>query len=189
MTMRVTDLVKIIIDQKKDIKIAVDMTVGKGNDSKYILETTGVERLYGFDIQKEAEDAAKKLIGEDERFVFHLESHEKIDNYIKEGLDLVVYNLGYLPGGDKEITTNYKSTIKSLEKTLGLMNPDGLIIITIYPGHPAGKLESERIEKFLNNLDSKKYAVMKLAYQNRPNNPPYVMVVKTFTKVSVLPSI
>ena len=179
MGMRVTDLVKIIIDQKKDIKIAADMTVGKGNDSKHILDATGVERLYGFDIQKEAEDAAKKLIGEDQRFIFRLESHEKADQYIKEGLDLAVYNLGYLPGGDKEVTTTYKSTIKSLEKTLRLMKPNGLIIITIYPGHPQGKIESERIEKFLKSLDTKKYAVIKLAYQNRPKNPPYVMVVKT----------
>ena len=178
MGMRFTDLVKIIIDQKKCAKIAADMTVGKGNDSKYILDNTSVERLYGFDIQKEAEKAARNLIGKDERFIFHLESHEKVDKYIKEGLDLAVFNLGYLPGGDKEITTNYKSTIKSLEKTLGLMDPDGLIIITIYPGHPAGKIESEKIEKFLASLDTKKYAVMKLAYQNRPNNPPYIMVVQ-----------
>lgn len=178
MGMRITDLVKIIIDQKKDAKIAADMTVGKGNDSKYILKNTEVEKLYGFDIQKEAANAAKNLIGEDDRFIFHLQSHEKVDEYIKEGLDLVVFNLGYLPGGDKKITTDYKSTIKSLEKTLELMNPDGLIILTIYPGHPAGKIESEIIEEYLAKIDPKKYAVMKLAYQNRPNNPPYIMVVQ-----------
>lgn len=178
MGMRVTDLVKIIIDTKKDIKIAADMTVGKGNDSKYILENTGVEWLYGFDIQKESEEAAKNLIGQDSRFIFHLESHETVDDYIKEGLDLVVYNLGYLPGGNKEITTKYESTIKSLEKTLKLMRENGLIILTIYPGHPAGKVESEKIEKYLAKIDPKKYAVMKLAYQNRPNNPPYVMLIK-----------
>ncbi len=156
MGMRVTDLLKIIIDTKKDAKIAADMTVGKGNDSKYILENTGVERLYGFDIQKEAEVESKKLIGEDPRFIFHLKSHDQVDQYINEGLDLVVYNLGYLPGGDKEITTKYKTTIKSLEKILTLMNPSGLIIITIYPGHPAGKIESEELEKFLTQIDSKK---------------------------------
>lgn len=178
MGIRLTDLVKIIIDTKKDIKIAADMTVGKGNDSKYILENTGVERLYGFDIQKESQEAARDLIGEDNRFIFHLESHEQVDEYIKEGLDLVVYNLGYLPGGDKEITTSHKSTIKSLEKTLKLMRENGLIILTIYPGHPAGKVESEELEKYLDKLDSKKYAVMKLSYQNRPNNPPYIMVIK-----------
>lgn len=182
MGMRVTDLVKIIIDQKKDAKIAADMTVGRGNDSKYILDKTEVEKLYGFDIQKEAELEARKLIGKDSRFIFHLQSHEKVDEYIKEGLDLVVFNLGYLPGGNKEITTNYKSTIKSLEKTLGLMNPDGLIILTIYPGHPAGKIESEKIEEYLAKIDPKKYAVMKLAYQNRPNNPPYIMVIENTKK-------
>lgn len=178
MGMRVTDLVKIIIDQKKDAKIAVDMTVGKGNDSKYILKNTKVERLYGFDIQKEAEIESKNLIGKDPRFIFHLASHDKIDKYIKESLDLAIYNLGYLPGGNKEITTQYQSTIKSLEKTLDLLNKEGMIILTIYPGHPAGKVESEELEKFLAKIDPKKYAIMKLSYQNRPKNPPYIIVIQ-----------
>ena len=175
---RLTDLVKIIIDQKKDIKVAADMTVGAGNDSLYILENTKVEILYGFDIQKEAEIKAKKLIGEDLRFIFNLASHDQIDEYVKENLDLAIYNLGYLPGGNKEITTKYQSTIKSLEKTLDLLNKDGIVILTIYPGHPAGKVESEELEKFLAKIDPKKYAVMKLSYQNRPKNPPYIIVIQ-----------
>ena len=178
MGMRVTDLVKIIIDRKKDIKVAADMTVGAGNDSLYILENTKVERLYGFDIQKEAEEKAKKLIGEDLRFIFNLASHDQIENYVKENLDLAIYNLGYLPGGNKEITTQYQSTIKSLEKTLSLLNKEGIVILTIYPGHPAGKVESEELEKFLAKIDPKKYAVMKLSYQNRPKNPPYIIVIQ-----------
>lgn len=175
---RLTDLVKIIIDQKKDIIVAADMTVGAGNDSLYILENTKVERLYGFDIQKEAEIKAKKLIGEDLRFIFNLASHDQIENYVKENLDLAIYNLGYLPGGNKEITTKYQSTIKSLEKTLDLLNKEGMIILTIYPGHPAGKIESEELEKFLAKIDPKKYAIMKLSYQNRPKNPPYIIVIE-----------
>lgn len=175
---RLTDLVKIIIDRKKDIKVAADMTVGAGNDSLYILENTKVERLYGFDIQKEAEIKAKKLIGEDLRFIFNLASHDQIENYVKENLDLAIYNLGYLPGGNKEITTKYQTTIKSLEKTLDLLNKDGIVILTIYPGHPAGKVESEELEKFLAKIDPKKYAVMKLSYQNRPKNPPYIIVIQ-----------
>ena len=175
---RLTDLVKIIIDQKKDIIVAADMTVGAGNDSLYILENTKVERLYGFDIQKEAEIKAKKLIGEELRFIFNLASHDQIENYVKENLDLAIYNLGYLPGGNKEITTKYQSTIKSLEKTLDLLNKEGMIILTIYPGHPAGKVESEELEKFLAKIDPKKYSVMKLSYQNRPKNPPYIIVIQ-----------
>lgn len=175
---RVVDLVKIIIDSKKEIKVAADMTVGGGNDSKYILENTSVERLYGFDIQKEAREKALSLIGNDERFIFNLRSHAEVDKYIKEGLDLIVYNLGYLPGGDKTITTSYKTTIASLEKTLGLLNKDGIIILTIYPGHPAGKVESEKLEAYLQGLDQKKYGLIKIAYPTRPNNPPYIMVIE-----------
>lgn len=175
---RLTDLVKIIIDQKKDAKIAADMTVGKGNDSKYILKNTQIEKLYGFDIQKEAEIESKNLIGKDPRFIFHLASHDKIDKYIKEGLDLAIYNLGYLPGGNKEITTKYQSTIKSLEKTLDLLNKDGIVILTIYPGHPAGKIESEKIEAYLRKIDQKKYEIIKITYPTRPKNPPYIIVIQ-----------
>lgn len=178
MGMRVTDLVKIIIDQKKDAKIAADMTVDKGNDSKYILKNTKVERLYGFDIQKEAEIESKNLIGKDPRFIFHLASHDKIDEYIKEGLDLAIYNLGYLPGGNKEITTKYQTTLESLEKTLDLLNKEGMIILTIYPGHPAGKIESEKIEAYLKDLDQKKYEIIKITYPTRPKNPPYIIVIE-----------
>lgn len=175
---RVTDLVKIIIGSKKEIKVAADLTVGTGKDSKYILENTEVERLYGFDIQKEAEKEAKKLIGDDQRFIFHLDNHANIEKYIKEGLDLAIYNLGYLPGGNKEITTKYESTIKSLEKILDFLNKNGIAIITIYPGHPAGKEESEKIEKYLAGIDQKKYGLIKIAYPTRPNNPPYIIVVE-----------
>lgn len=175
---RVTDLVKIIISSKKDIKVGVDMTVGAGNDSKYILENTGVKKLYGFDIQKDAKKRALELIGEDLRFNFILDSHANIDKYIKEGIDLAIYNLGYLPGGDKEITTEHESTIESLEKTLKLLNKDGMVVLTIYPGQPAGKIESEKIENYLKSLDQRKYEVIKIAYPNRPNNPPYIITIQ-----------
>lgn len=178
MSKRITDLVKIIIASKKDIKIAVDMTVGAGNDSKYILENTQVTRLYGFDIQKEAEIKAKNLIGFDPRFIFNLASHADIEKYVKEGLDLAIYNLGYLPKGNKEITTTYQTTIQSLDKTLPILNKEGIIILTIYPGHPAGKIESEKIEKYLEKLDQKKYTTIKISHPTRPHNPPYIIVIE-----------
>lgn len=52
------------------------------------------------------------------------------------------------------------------------------MVLTIYPGHPAGKIESEEIENHLKSLDQRKYGVIKIAYPNRPNNPPYIIVVE-----------
>ncbi|MCW6679544.1 class I SAM-dependent methyltransferase [Anaerococcus sp. NML200574] len=178
MAKRIVDLVKDLILDKKDIKKAIDMTAGTGKDSKFILENTQVENLTAFDIQKQAEEETRALIGEDKRFTFILASHEKIDKYIKDPVDLIIYNLGYLPGADKNITTKAETTLKSLEKALKLIKKDGRIILTIYPGHPAGRKESQSLESYLESLDNKTYSILKITYTNRPNNPPYILVIE-----------
>lgn len=174
--MQVTDIGKLFI--KNDIEYAVDMTAGRGHDSLYILENTKVKKLYAFDIQKESKRSCLDLIGSNPSFNFILASHENIDSYIKEDLDLIVYNLGYLPGADKRVATNYKSTIKSLEKSLEKLKIKGRIIITVYPGHPEGRIESDKLKAYLDTIDPKRYPVLKIDYQNRPNNPPFVYVIE-----------
>lgn len=174
---RPTDLAKFIIGQSKDVKIAVDMTAGNGNDSKFILENLKPETLYAFDIQKEAMDNTLDLLGDTQNFKFILDSHENIEKYIQDKVDLVVYNLGYLPRGDKNITTHWESTVKSLEKVMELLSEDGKIIMTIYPGHLEGKKESDELANFFENLDPKEFTVLTLKYKNKPNNPPYVCVI------------
>ena len=90
----------------KDVKIAVDMTVGNGFDSKNILEILKPEKLYCFDIQQEALDNSKKLLKQYSNFELILENHKNFDKFVKENIDFAMYNLGYLPKGDKNITTN-----------------------------------------------------------------------------------
>lgn len=174
---KATDLAKELMLREKDINIAVDMTAGNGHDSKFILDELNPEILYAFDIQEDAKTSTLNLIGGKENFHFILDSHANIDQYIKEEIDLAVYNLGYLPKGDKTITTKWNSTIESLSKTLDLLSAKGKIIITIYPGHDEGKKEADYLEKYLENLDQRKYTVLKMVYMNKINNPPYVVVV------------
>lgn len=178
MAKRIVDIVKDLIRDKKDIKIAVDMTAGTGKDSKFILDNTEVERLIAFDIQEEAERRTKELIGSNPRFSFILDSHAHIDKYIKEPVDLIIYNLGYLPGADKSISTKASTTIESLEKALGLLKIGSRIIITVYPGHPAGQVESASLKTYLEGLDNKAYSILEISYTNRPKNPPYILVIE-----------
>ena len=124
-----------------------------------------------------AQESTKNLLGDKENFTFILDSHANIDKYIKPKVDLVIFNLGYLPKGDKNITTTWDSTITAIKKSLEILSPRGKIFITVYPGHPAGELESEKITEFLANLDYKKYTVLKMNFVNKINNPPYVLVV------------
>ena len=124
-----------------------------------------------------AQESTKNLLGDKENFTFILDSHANIDKYIKPKVDLVIFNLGYLPKGDKNITTTWDSTITAIKKSLEILSPRGKIFITVYPGHPAGELESEKITEFLANLDYKKYTVLKMNFVNKINNPPYVLVI------------
>ena len=83
-----------------------------------------------------------------------LDSHSNMTKHLSSYLgkvSLVLFNLGYLPNGDKTITTNYESTILAIEDALKLIHKMGMILLVIYPGHENGKLESIKIHEYLDN--------------------------------------
>lgn len=157
---------------------ACDMTAGNGKDSKFILDKKNPKILYAFDIQKLSQERCEKLIGQRDNFKFILDDHKNIEKYIEEKIDLFIYNLGFLPKGDKSITTNYKSVIKSLKSCLDLLNEKGLILITFYPGHEEGKNEEKYVGEFLKNLDQKTFQVIKYNFYNQINNPPFLISIR-----------
>lgn len=144
----------------KSVKVGqtvLDCTVGNGNDTKLLAELVGPNgKVYGFDIQSRAlEITIEKLTCENlnNRVILIQDSHENIDLYIDEKLDFIVYNLGYLPKGDKNIKTNKKSTLISLNKSLSLLNDNGIILVSCYVGHDGGMEEKNGVEELLRNLD------------------------------------
>lgn len=161
---------------------ACDMTAGNGKDSKFILDNKNPNILYAFDIQKLSQERCKKLIGQKKNFKFILDDHKNIEKYIEEKIDLFIYNLGFLPKGDKSITTNYKSVIQSLKSCLDLLNEKGLILITFYPGHEEGKNEEKYVGEFLKNLDQKTFQVIKYNFYNQINNPPFLISIRKVWK-------
>lgn len=161
---------------------ACDMTAGNGKDSKFILDNKNPKILYAFDIQKLSQERCKKLIGQRKNFKFILDDHKNIEKYIEEKIDLFIYNLGFLPKGDKSITTNYKSVIQSLKSCLNLLNENGLILITFYPGHDEGKNEEKYVGEFLKNLDQKTFQVIKYNFYNQINTPPFLVSIRKVWK-------
>ena len=161
---------------------ACDMTAGNGKDSKFILDNKNPKILYAFDIQKLSQERCEKLIGQRKNFKFILDDHKNIEKYIEEKIDLFIYNLGFLPKGDKSITTNYKSVIQSLKSCLNLLNENGLILITFYPGHEEGKNEEKYVGEFLKNLDQKTFQVIKYNFYNQINNPPFLISIRKVWK-------
>jgi len=151
---------------KNDMIIA-DMTLGNGYDSCNILSyLNGTGFLYALDIQ---DYNNYKLIKD---------SHINFDKYIKEEIDLAIFNLGYLPGGDKSITTKSEDVLICIEKLLVKLKNNGLVLLTLYPGHKNGADEKEYLEKYFKILNQKNFNVLKYDFINQKNNPPYVIMIE-----------
>lgn len=160
--------------------ICLDMTLGNGNDTLFLLKYA--KFVYAFDIQKEAlENSYKKLLKYN-NYKLILDSHENFDKYVKEPIKGVIFNLGYLPKGNKNITTNCETTLKTLNKALNVISTNGIIIIVVYPGHEEGMKESLKLNNFLKTLDQKKFEVLKYEFFNQINNPPYLFAIEKIVK-------
>lgn len=166
----------------KEGQTVVDCTVGNGYDTVLLAELVGSSgKVYGFDIQEEAlKITFEKLTCENlrDRVILIGDGHEDIDLYIDEKIDLIIYNLGYLPKGNKNIKTTKDTTLMSLEKSLNLLKDNGIILITCYIGHEGGLEEKNGVEEFLKGLDQKKYNVIKYDFINQRNYPPILYGVE-----------
>lgn len=171
-----------IANHLQDGEFALDATVGNGNDTVLLAEKVGPNgKVYGFDIQERAIENTSKILEESKllnRVELIKDSHENIKKYIPHKLDFIIYNLGYLPGGDKNITTNAISTINSIKASLGLLNHNGLLLINSYIGHSNGIEENRAIESLLKSLNQKNFNVLKNNFINQKNNPPILYIIE-----------
>lgn len=155
-------------------EVAVDCTLGNGFDCDFLSER--FSKVYAFDIQKEA---VERYSQKNKLNVLLIEdSHDNLDSYISEGIDVAMYNLGFLPGGDKSITTKSESSVKSIEKSLELLKSGGFITIAVYTGHEEGQRESEAIHKFVTTLPKSIFGVMIHSFANRDSKAPYLIIIE-----------
>lgn len=166
----------------KDGDIAVDCTMGNGNDTVFLCSLVGKKgKVYAFDIQKSAVMNTKKKLLEMnllERAELILDGHQNIDKYVKENVKLVMFNLGYLPKGNHEITTKKETTVEAVRKCLDILEPNGVILLVIYHGHEKGKEEKAALESFTSGLNQKEYNVVQLGFTNQINNPPELICIE-----------
>ena len=159
-------------------EVAVDCTLGNGYDADFLSEKFSI--VYAFDIQNDAVERYAEKNRINVRAI--CDSHHMIDNYVQEKVDCIMYNLGYMPGTDKKITTLPETTIESINKGLSLLKDGGIMCIAIYSGHEEGKLEKEKLLEYSKKLPKKKYAVMLHSFCNRISEAPSLMVIEKSRK-------
>ncbi len=87
-----------------------------------------------------------------------------------------MFNLGWLPGSDRKVTTLRESTLKAVYAAITLLAPDGIILVAVYPGHEEGTLEGEMLERELSTLDRRKICVSKFRIINSPTSPYFFII-------------
>lgn len=163
----------IIKEYVKNKNVAIDATLGNGYDCDFL--SSCFKKVYAFEIQKEA---CEKYIDKNNNVIIINESHHKIDKFINEEVDCVCYNLGYLPGGNKEITTLAETSLKSIQLSLNLLSKNGIISIAIYRGHNEGIEEKNCIIKYLKTLPKNSFGVMIHECINRSQKSPLLIIVE-----------
>lgn len=161
---------------------AVDATMGNGHDTLLLCELVGeAGRVYAFDVQQKALENTKKRLAEAgvlSRARLHCLGHERMQEIVEEPAAAVVFNLGWLPGGDHSVTTRWETTRRAVEAALRLLKPLGVLVICAYPGHPEGDREREALMGFLSALPPQRFNVLWHKFLNAGPGAPECFVIQ-----------
>ncbi|MFN2747537.1 MULTISPECIES: tRNA (mnm(5)s(2)U34)-methyltransferase [Bacillus] len=171
--------------------IVIDATMGNGHDTYFLAELVGESgHVYAFDIQESALEKTAERLGQTygKRVTLFQKSHDELISALpSEAFGRVaaaVFNLGYLPGGDKSVTTKSESTISSIRQLLEVLQEGGLIVLVVYHGHPEGKREKSDLLDFCASIDQDAARVLCYQYLNQRNDPPFIIAIEKKAQIN-----
>lgn len=133
--------------------VAVDATAGNGHDTLFLARAVGPQgRVYALDLQAAAIEATRRRLaaaglGKGVQLVRQGHQHlpEPLPPQAHGRVAAVMFNLGYLPGGDHARVTRPEDTLAALDGAAGLLAESGRITVVAYTGHPGGWEEAEAV--------------------------------------------
>jgi SAM-dependent methyltransferase len=165
----------------------VDATCGNGFDTLFLSDAVGEQgRVLALDVQDLAIDRTRERLGRGRENVTLLKrSHDELEAILKDhswsSPRLVLFNLGYLPGGDQDFVTSAATTIPALRQALSVLARDGTVIAVLYTGHSGGLEEAETVVEWALDLDPKQYSVSKHQWLNHTGMAPFVLTIQPRT--------
>lgn len=135
--------------------LAVDATCGNGHDTIHLARLVGPGgTVVAIDVQADALAETRRHTESEDladgRVRFVHGCHTTLGDHITPATAaLVMFNLGYLPGGDHALTTRAESTPAALDAAALALRPGGLLMVTCYPGHVEGAREAVAVESWM----------------------------------------
>ena len=160
----------------------IDATMGNGHDTLALCQMVGPQgHVYAFDVQPQAVENTRARLEEAgflQRATLFCAGHEHMAERVEGPVAAVVFNLGWLPGGDKSITTRWESTEKAVKSALTLLAPRGVAVICAYPGHAEGEKERDSLAQLLAFLPPQRYNVLWHKFLNAGPGAPECFVIQ-----------
>ncbi|WP_417378979.1 class I SAM-dependent methyltransferase [Gimesia sp.] len=183
--MRLTDQAHALIANVfKAGETAIDATAGNGHDTRFLCQLAGPSgKVFAIDIQQQALDqtAAMLLNFEYKNYELICGDHQLLTELIPSEhrcrISAVMFNLGYLPGGDHLQITRETSTLSAIEAALALIRPGGIITILAYPGHPGGAAETRAVSSLLDQLEATQFKAQRIYSHSDSTKAPRLFAV------------
>lgn len=172
----------LIVDVLEQGDAAVDATLGNGHDTLFLARCVGrAGKVFGFDVQQAAVGNAGKRLddaGVDSCcYALFCESHADMALHITTKVKAVMFNLGYLPGGDKKIITQAHSTVAALSAAIESLSCGGILTVMCYPGHDGGADEADLVTNFVDELDEDDWRVTRYSRAEARASTPYLWTI------------
>ncbi|WP_010582705.1 FAD-dependent oxidoreductase [Schlesneria paludicola] len=165
--------------------VVIDATTGNGYDTHFLAEQVGQDgRVYAFDIQQVALDRTQARLMEAglENVTLLNQSHANMTSLIPSAVHghvaAIMFNLGYLPSGDKTLTTQPESTRQAIGQAATLLRRGGVMTIVAYMGHDGGNAEADIVQLTLGGLGPGEFETK--AFDSQPGKKigPRLFLVK-----------
>lgn len=162
--------------------VAVDFTMGNGHDTEFLSKTVGENgHVYAFDVQEAAVASTAKNLesaGCPRNYTLILDSHHNVKKYVQGPIKAGMFNLGYLPGSDKSVTTMRVTTMPAIEAAVELLDHGGVLLVAVYPGHAEGDAEGKMVQEYFATLDRHVICCTMIRIVNSPTSPFFFVIEK-----------
>ncbi len=159
----------------------IDATAGRGRDTLFIAGKIAPEgKVFAFDVQSSAIRETREALyqhGLEKMLHAYEENHAEMKHLIPQSLHgkikCAVFNLGYLPGGNRSLATIAKHSVRAVESAYEMLQKEGILSVLCYRGHSGGKEEAESLEALCSKRSWKYEAI---AGNDNPKSPQLLWV-------------
>ena len=111
--------------------VVCESAAGNGHDSEFLSKTVGETGRLCTPLTYSPPPANRRKIhlaesGCPQNYTIINDSHANCKEYVHEKINAGMFNLGWLPGSDRKVTTRRESTLKAVNAAIELLAPDGL---------------------------------------------------------------